>query len=77
MQSLSPPQATSSTATPASAAARRPRKSARPDPFCVFNVISIFLQRAAERSVTIFGVMNTSSSVFLVESRRFLNNQPR
>ena len=76
MQSLSPPQATSSAATPASAAARSAFSRAWPDTEFVFNVISVFPQRIAERSVTIFGVMNTSSSVFLVVSRRFLNSQP-
>ncbi len=34
------------------------------------------LYRAAMRSVMIFGVMKTSSSVFLVDSSRFLNSQP-
>ena len=76
MQSLSPPQATSSAATPASSAARSPLLSQWLDPLLIVTVISVFLQRAAERSVTIFGVMNTSSSVFLVVSRRFLNSQP-
>jgi hypothetical protein len=36
-----------------------------------------FVQRAAERSVMILGVMNTSNSVLLVLRTRFWNKSPK